>query len=192
MVLLAPGSRSHLKRWPAERFAQVADQLVIQERARIFLIGGAEDQPVSQAVHSAMRQPAVDLTGQTTLSQTAALLSGAKLLITNDSACLHMAEAMQTPLVALFGPTDEKKYGPRNPRSVVVRRNLVCSPCERALCPYHHECLRQLDPSSVLSAAVKILQESSVPPGFSDKSTVRPESDVFPFTLSLSKGEWKM
>ena len=157
IVVMAPGSRSHLKRWPGRRFSAVADQLIKQFHVRVILLGGTDDIPESRAVRAAMRHPSADLTGQTTIRQTAALLSRAELLITNDSACLHAAEMMGVPAVAIFGPTDEKKYGPRHPRSIVVRRRLVCAPCEKALCPYHHECLQQLDAAEVFSAASKIL-----------------------------------
>ena len=157
VVVMAPGSRSHLKRWPAQRFASVADQLIAQEQVQIVLVGAPEDRPISEEIHSCTRNRLLDLTGQTTIRQTAALLARAQMLITNDSACLHAAEAMGTPTVAIFGPTDEKKYGPRNPRSIVVRRQLVCAPCERALCPYHHECLQQLAVGEVYAAAARIL-----------------------------------
>lgn len=159
-VAIAPGSRSHLKRWAADRFASVADRLVQEEHAQILLVGDTEDCGVAKNVHALMKQPAVDLTGRTTIRQLAALLSQVDLVVTNDSACLHAAEAMQTPTVAIFGPTDERKYGPRNPRSVVVRRKLVCAPCERALCPYDHECMRWLEVSEVYEAVVKVLQGS--------------------------------
>ena len=160
-VVMAPGSRSHLKRWPAARFAQVADRLVREMDSQIFLVGDEEDRPVVKAVLDAMGQTAVDLSGRTTIHQLAALLRRTELVITNDSACLHAAEAMQIPSVAIFGPTDEKKYGPRLPRSAVVRRHLVCAPCERALCPYGHECMQGLEANEVYEAAVRILKGAS-------------------------------
>ncbi len=157
-VVLAPGAKSHLKRWVPERFAEVADRLIEQENVQVLLIGGTEDRPVAEQVHRMMKQPATDLTGRTTLRQLAALLAQTQLVITNDSACLHAAEAMGVPTVAIFGPTDEKKYGPRNPRSAVVRLSLVCAPCELALCPYGHECMNFLQAHDIHSAAVKILR----------------------------------
>ena len=157
VVVMAPGSRSHLKRWPADRFAAVADQLAQREKAQIIFVGDQEERLIVHAVRAAMRSPAKDLSGRTTIRQLAALLAKSDLVITNDSACLHAAEAMGTPAVAIFGPTDEKKYGPRNPRSAVVRLPLICAPCERALCPYNHECMNWLPAEQVLSAAKKVL-----------------------------------
>ncbi len=158
-VVMAPGSRSHLKRWGAAKFACVADRLVQEERAQILLIGDEEDRSVIGEVRSAMKEPATDLTGRTTLRQLAALLAKSELAITNDSACLHAASARGTPTVAIFGPSDEGKYGPRAKDSVVVRRRLICAPCERALCPYDHECMRWIEPEEVYQAAVRLLKD---------------------------------
>lgn len=158
VVLLAPGARSHLKRWKADGFAWVADRLILKQGVQVILVGEEAERPISDEVKRAMKQPLTDLTGRTTLRELAALLAKARLLITNDSASLHAAEMMGVPSVAIFGPTDEKKYGPRNPRSAVIRRTLVCAPCERALCPYGHECMAWVTPDEVYSAAAKILE----------------------------------
>ncbi len=157
VVLVAPGSRSHLKRWAAERYAQVADRLAAEHQAQVLLVGDAEERAITEKVKRAMKQPAADLAGSTTLRELAALLARAALVITNDSAALHAAEVMGVPSVAIFGPTDERKYGPRGPRSAVVRRPLVCAPCERALCPYHHECMQMIAPDEVYPQAARIL-----------------------------------
>ena len=157
VVLIAPGSRSHLKRWSAEGFAEVADRLATEREAQILLVGDAEERPITKHVRGIMRSQAADYAGHTTLRQLAALLSKASLVITNDSAMLHAAGVMGVPTVAIFGPTDERKYGPRGPRTAVVRRSLVCSPCEKALCPYQHECMTLVSPNEVYSAAVRVL-----------------------------------
>ncbi len=157
-VVMAPGSRSHLKRWPAERFASVADQLIDRMGTEVLFVGEGEDQSVVQAVLKGMKHPATDLSGGTHLQELFRLLTQVNLVVTNDNACLHAAEMVGTPAVAIFGPTDEKKYGPRSPRSVVVRRHLVCAPCERALCPYDHECLKGLEAEEVFEAALKVLK----------------------------------
>ncbi len=163
LMVVSPGSRSHLKRWGAEKFARVADRLAAEHSAQIILVGDESECPISKAVRDAMtmKGKALDLTGQTTVRQLAALLARAHLVVTNDSACLHAAEAMGAPTLAIFGPTDEKKYGPRGKRSAVVRRRLVCAPCELALCPYGHECMKWLEVNEVYEAAAKILKNGS-------------------------------
>ena len=162
-VVMVPGARSHLKRWGAEKFAEVADRLIERDQAQILLVGEEQERPIAEEVKRRMRHSATDLVGRTSIRELAALLTRVSLLVTNDSACLHAAEVMEVPVVALFGPTDEKKYGPRNPRSVVIRRQLVCAPCERALCPYDHECMKWVTGDEVYAAAAKVLQDSAHP-----------------------------
>ena len=160
-VLIVPGARSHLKRWPLEKFAAVADRLVEKHQAQVLLVGEEAEQPIAEQVRRLMKQPAVNLAGRGSIRQLAALLAQTQLVVTNDSACLHAAEVMGVPSVAIFGPTDERKYGPRNPRSAVVRLKLRCAPCEKALCRYGtHECMRDLAVDDVYSAAVKVLETS--------------------------------
>ncbi len=156
-VVVVPGSKSQLKRWPADRFAAVADRLAQEQGAQILLVGAGDEREQADAVKSRMRYPVTDLVGLTSIRELAALMAKAKLVITNDNACMHAADAMGAPTVAIFGPTNEKKYGPRNPKSKVVRLNLVCAPCELALCPYGHECMKWLPAEEVFSAAKKVL-----------------------------------
>jgi heptosyltransferase-2 len=85
----------------------------------------------------------------------------ARLVVTNDSASLHVASAAGAPVVAIFGPTDERKYGPTGERGRVVRRRLFCSPCERALCRFHHECMAFVTVDEVFRAAQDVLVHPS-------------------------------
>ena len=156
-VVMVPGARSHLKRWGAEKFAEVADRLIERDNAQVLLAGEEAERPIADQVIAAMRRKATDLVGKTTVRQLADLLSHAKLVVTNDNACLHMASMAGAPTVAVFGPTDERKYGPRAPGSAVVRRTLVCAPCELSLCPYHHECMEWVTSDEVYAAAAKAL-----------------------------------
>ncbi|MBI4313538.1 MAG: lipopolysaccharide heptosyltransferase II [Candidatus Omnitrophica bacterium] len=152
-IAVAPGARSHLKRWKADGFARVCDLLSEELKASIVLVGDAEDRPTALAVKSRMRHVALDWTGETSLRELAALFERVALVITNDSACLHIAAAAAAPLVSIFGPTDPVKYGPVSPLDEVVRLALVCGPCEKALCIYGHECMNQLEVREVLAAA---------------------------------------
>ena len=81
----------------------------------------------------------------------------AQLVITNDSASLHLASTLDVPTVAIFGPTDEAKYGPTSRARRVIRRRLFCAPCEQALCRFHHECMRFISPDEVYEAARGLL-----------------------------------
>ena len=161
LIAVAPGARSHLKRWTAEGLAAVCDALMAEEGAQVILVGDQEDQAIAAEVMAAMRQRPMDLTGRTSLRQLAALFARVQAVLTNDSACLHLACAVRTPVVAIFGPTDPLKYGPTGPSDRVVRLGLVCSPCERALCPYGRECMRFLTPRDVLAAVRQIVYRES-------------------------------
>jgi ADP-heptose:LPS heptosyltransferase len=96
-----------------------------------------------------------------TLPQLAALMQRAGLVLTNDSASLHLACAVGAPVLALFGPTDPRKYGPTGPRDRVLQRRLFCVPCEQALCRFNHECMRFITPDEVYEAARQLLDEAS-------------------------------
>jgi heptosyltransferase-3 len=125
ILALAPAAAAPFKEWPADRFAALADALTgpggALEGARVALFGGPGDQATSQAVSAAITcAPVTDLTGQLDLVSAAACLQRARLFVGNDSGLMHMAAAAGAPVLGLFGPTDERVYGPwgRNARSV--------------------------------------------------------------------------
>lgn len=105
----------------------------------------------------AMRGRAHSAVGSTTIRQLGALMERAGLVITNDSAALHVAGAAGAPVLALFGPTDPAKYGPTGPRGRVIQRQLFCVPCEVSLCRFHHECMRFISSDDVYDAAKVML-----------------------------------
>ena len=157
LVVVCPGARSHIKRWGADRFAAVADRLIEEVGVELVVTGEPDEVPVAREMLSAMRQRAHSLAGRTTIRQLAALMQRARLVITNDSASLHLACAVSVPVVAIFGPTDAAKYGPTGPQDRVIRRRLFCAPCEQATCRFHLECLRFVSVDEVYNTAVEIL-----------------------------------
>ena len=158
IVIICPGARSHIKRWPAERFAQVADRLIEEQRVEVLFSGEPDEGPIIKEILAAMRQRGHSAVGSVTIRQLGALMEHARLVITNDSASLHMACAVGVPVLAIFGPTDERKYGPTGPQDRVVRRRLFCAPCEQALCRFSHECMRFIPAEEVYAAAVELLR----------------------------------
>jgi len=127
------GPRQQFKRWPLDRFAEVAEQLHDEFGARIALVGGPDERPASQDVQRRLPVTVVDAVGKLSVLQTAALLQRCDLLITNDSGPMHLAAAVDTPVVAIFGPTDIEKNPPISLGAThrIVRRPLPCSPCYR-------------------------------------------------------------
>ncbi len=158
LIVISPGARSHIKRWSAEGFARVADRLMTEAGAQVVFVGEPDEEPIVDDILGLMRQRAVSAVGLTTIRQSGALMRRARLVITNDSASLHLASALRVPTVAIFGPTDERKYGPTAPAHRTVRRRLFCAPCERALCRFNHECMRFITPEEVVRAATELLQ----------------------------------
>ena len=157
LVVMCPGARSHIKRWTAEGFAEVADRLIRDDQATVIFSGEPDERPVIEQIQQAMAQRAHSAVGLTTIRQLGLLMRQARLVITNDSASLHLASALRAPTLAIFGPTDELKYGPTAPHHRVIRRQLFCAPCEQPLCRFSHECMRFITPDEVYRAAHAIL-----------------------------------
>jgi lipopolysaccharide heptosyltransferase II len=123
-----PGKVMPSKRWPATRFAELADRLVDELDARIVIVGHGADAPLARKMRLAMRHPAVDLVGQTSsFGQLAALLARSHLYVGNDSSPLHLASAVGTPVVGLFGPTDPAISGPYGTNGVGLVDEQACS-----------------------------------------------------------------
>ena len=132
----------------------MADALQEEGLGPVALIGGPDDRAASQAVLRSMHTTPIDLTGQTSPELLPALLASASLLLTNDSGPMHIAAAMGTPVVALFGPTSPLRTGPYGAEHRVLRSEVPCSPCFSRSCrnPVQLECLATIDPKTVIDA----------------------------------------
>ena len=160
LVALCPGSiNSRAKRWPAERFAQVADQLSEQSGVKILLVGSAEELPISLEVKNRMRHNPVLLTGQTTLGAAAAVLSHVDLLITNDTGPAHIASALGRPTLVIFGPTNPLTTSPFADAEI-VRKPPDCAPCMLRDCPIDHRCMTAITSAEVVERAITVLGRS--------------------------------
>ena len=157
LVIICPGARSHIKRWTAEGFARVADRLISEAKCEVVLSGEPDEKPVIEEIMGVMERRAHSAVGLTTVRQLGLLMRQAQLVITNDSASLHLASALEVPTVAIFGPTDARKYGPTSARSRTIRRRLFCAPCEQPLCRFNHECMRFITADEVYEAAKQLL-----------------------------------
>jgi heptosyltransferase-2 len=163
VVGLCPGAAfGPAKRWWPERFAALADRLVREQGVRIVLFGSADESALVEEVRSRMTQGAVSLAGQDTLSSFMGLAACCRVLVTNDSGCMHIAAAVGTPVVAIFGPTDPRRTAPLTRSAATLRRDLPCSPCFRPVCPYpDHPCMRSIDVDDAYRAVVHLLGVSS-------------------------------
>jgi len=124
-----PGMTLSAKRWPPQRFAALADRLIEEREARVLLVGGPDDRPIAAAIKDGMRQELWDLTGQLTFGQLGALLERCDVFIGHDTGAMHLAVAVGAPVVAIFGPSDPRMYGPYSEKSVVLWHDVGCNPC---------------------------------------------------------------
>jgi lipopolysaccharide heptosyltransferase II len=161
LVAMNPSARWETKRWPLGSFAAVGDRLQHDGAARVVLIGGRDERHVGKQVLRAMRTAPIDLMGQTTLKELIAFLRRARLLITNDSGPMHLAAAVGTPVIALFGPTDPARTGPYGAGHTVLRSGVPCSPCFSRRCTnaVELECLTSIRPENVIEAAMHLLEQ---------------------------------
>jgi ADP-heptose:LPS heptosyltransferase len=158
IVVINPGAKGHLKRWTVEGFANVADSLARESGSSVIFIGLGEDAGVVSEITRRMKCKYHDFVNKTNVRQLAALLKRARLVVTNDSAPLHIGCAMGTKVLAIFGPTDPKKYGPTGEFDVVINKKLFCSPCESAVCKYAHECMKLITADEVYDAAKMMVE----------------------------------
>jgi ADP-heptose:LPS heptosyltransferase len=167
VVGLHPGGGRPVKQWDVARWADVAARLQREFGATVLITGSEADRPLAEAVTRGLPARAFDLTGKLTARETMAVIARLDLFLSPDTGPMHMAAAVGTPSVSVFGPSDPVRYfsAPPGPRHVVVRRELWCSPCNLirrppAECTGHHgpECLRLVTVDDVYAAAAGLLR----------------------------------
>lgn len=153
LAVLAPGAAHFTKRWPHERWLALAQRLRDRGYA-LMAVGGPEDRAAAEALVPLAENAA----GAFTLQETGAALARARVAVTGDTGVMHMATAVGTPVVALFGPTVQQfGFFPYRAKATVLERRLDCRPCSTMggpTCPMgHHRCLRDIGPDEVAAAA---------------------------------------
>ena len=164
----ASGGRE-IKQWPPERFGEAAGRLAIEEGADVLLTGAAQERALVQRARAALPTSlrVLDLTGGPSLLELAALLSRCAIYVTGDTGPMHLAAAVGTPVVAVFGPSDPRRYAPlvSRRRIVEVHDTLACAPCNLIRLPPERcrgvvpDCLRTLGPDLVYGAARSLWDE---------------------------------
>ena len=160
LVVMAPGTIWETKHWGAEKFAQVARHF-LQRNFAVVLIGSVRERAVCDEV-TRLAPGTVNLAGETTLSELAALIRRATICVTNDSGPMHLAVALDRPVVSIFGPTDPIWIGPYRRADAVLRVELPCSPCylrQLSRCRHDHVCMRNIGPNAVIERAEQILRQ---------------------------------
>ncbi len=158
LIALCPGSiNSRAKRWPAERYAALADRFIDECGADILLIGSAAEMDVSLEVSALMHNNPHLLTGKTDLAELVAVLSLVDLLVTNDTGPAHISAALGRPTLVIFGPTNPLTTRPFSPYGEIVRQPPDCAPCMLRDCPIDHRCMTAITPDEVFRRALASL-----------------------------------
>jgi lipopolysaccharide heptosyltransferase I len=135
-VVVCAHARWETKQWPPERFALVLDRVWAEAGARAVLVGGGPAVPIGRTIGAAMAERPIDLTDKTTLKELVAVIAEARAMLTNDSGPMHVAAAVGTPVVAIFGPTNPARTGPYGAGHRVLTGRAPCAPCYRRRCLY--------------------------------------------------------
>ena len=161
LAVLCPGAEyGPAKRWPTEHFAALARQLN-QSGYTVWIIGSAKDQEIGATIELLSEGLAVNLCGRTQLAEAIDLMSGADIVVSNDSGLMHVAAALNRPLIALFGSSSPIFTPPLSKQVTVLRHPVPCSPCFARICRYGHlDCLTRLSPELVMTSIRTLNQES--------------------------------
>jgi ADP-heptose:LPS heptosyltransferase len=155
-AVVHPGASAASRRYPPERFAEVARSLVVDHGWRILAVGSGDDGPRADEVVSGLGEAGISLSGALGLAELAALLAVAPLVIANNSAPAHLAAAVGTPVVDLYALTN-LQHAPWGVPSHVLAHDVPCKGCCRSICPEgHHGCLLGVQPAEVVEAAVAL------------------------------------
>lgn len=157
-AVLVPGARWKTKQWDAGSFSQTAERIVRRLGLQVAISGGPQDRPLGEMIIEGMRSPAINLAGSTDITALTALMAGAAVVISTDSGPMHLAAAVGTPVVALFGPTAPWRTGPYGRGHKVLRAAVSCSPCFLRKC-HTRRCMRQIEPEQVFDAVKEVLGE---------------------------------
>jgi heptosyltransferase-2 len=159
VIGICPGAAfGPAKRWWPERFAALADRLIASGGFRVVFLGSPGEVPLVESIRTQMTHEAASLAGQDTLGSFMALAARCAVVIANDSGSMHIANAVGTPVVALFGPTDPRRTSPRTAPAAVLHHDLACAPCFRTICPYSdHPCMRFIEVDEVYRTVLDIV-----------------------------------
>ena len=158
LVAINPMAKWKTKLWDELKFAQLADRLIEEKKVGVLFTGGTEDRKTITNIISLMKKNAINLAGKTSLKVLSAILEQVDILVTTDTGPMHVAAAVGTPVIALFGPTAPWRTGPFGPNHSVIRTGLECSPCFKRECKTI-ECMKRISVDNVFEASAKALEK---------------------------------
>jgi len=158
IIIVSPATGGKTRRWPRENFVQLCKALAPDYM--IILIGRKQDKALTAYIKDKVSSGGVfDFAGLTNLGQLAWLLECASLVIVSDTGILQLASYLDTPIVALFGPSDERRYGPWSSRFKVVSAKIPCRPCTAPVCQFNtNECMQKISVEKVLDSIDELME----------------------------------
>ena len=159
LIAIHPGSPVALKRWRPERFAAIADWLIARKNAHILFVGVRTEIPIIAAIQKQMRNDSINIAGQTTVSQLAEILKRCDLFLGNDSGPMHLAAAVATRTIGLYGPGHPQRFSPIGSHCQTIRRKPDCPPCMGTSCKFGGEgCMKEIEIGDV----IQVIEEGLV------------------------------
>ena len=161
IIAINPGASCPSKRWSPKNFATLSDDLAGKYKARIVIVGDEINKEFAKQVEDEMIHEPINLSGRTTVGELTALFSKCKLFVSNDSGPVHIACAVGTPVISIFGRKDPglspERWGPRGEKSVFFHKDVGCTVCLAHNCKIGFKCLEAVTPSEVIEASHKLL-----------------------------------
>lgn len=166
LIAIHPGSPIPIKRWKPERYAELADWLVARKRAQILFVGVKDEIPIITEIQGRMRAETNNIAGKTSLTQLASILQTCNVFIGNDSGPMHLAAAVGTRTIGLYGPGDPTRFGPVGAMCRTIRRKTDCPPCPEATCRFGEDgCMSKIQAADV----IQILEDAEYLPSENSK-----------------------
>lgn len=155
---VAPGAvYGPAKRWPADRFASTLSQLAKTSGRQFLIFGSEKEREIGELIRINADADCVNFAGRTSLRELIALVDMCSAFLTNDSGAMHIASALQVPIVAIFGSTNPTTTPPFGDNHILIRHPMDCSPCLRRECPTDFKCMLDIDPKEVVEACERQL-----------------------------------
>jgi len=149
-VVISPGAGDGKKRWPTENFAKLINSIQQNHGKNIIFTGDNHDSAIIRDIQKHLDTKTIDLSGDTTLTQLAYVLSQAEFAIVNDSSTMHLTSYLNIPVLALFGPTDPNKFGPWGIGSAQIRKSSDCLACQNDRNFKEHTCMQAISVEDVV------------------------------------------
>ena len=157
LIAIHPGSPIILKRWHPERYAELADWLIDQKNAQIIFVGVKDEIPVIDHIQDMMQGESINIAGETTITQLASILQRCPVFIGNDSGPMHLAAAVGTKTIGLYGPGDPTRFGPVGDKCQTIQKKSDCPPCLGTTCRFGEEgCMSKIQVIDV----IQVIEES--------------------------------